>query len=355
MGDPRTIESDDWLLKIRDLRVQFRTDAGLLNAVDGVSFDIAPSETIALVGESGSGKSVTALSILQIVGTGGRMEGARVDGEILFRQRDGSVIDLLGLSLAEMRAIRGNQISMIFQEPMTSLNPVLTVGDQLTEAIILHQGDSRKDALAKASEALALVGLPDSHKQLSAYPHQLSGGMRQRVMIAISLSCNPRLLIADEPTTALDVTIQAQILQLIRRLQGELGMAVLFITHDLGVVAQTARSAVVMYAGRVVEQAEVDDIFFRPLHPYTAGLLGSIPQMMGSDKSLQALKSVSGNVPDMMLLPPGCSFHPRCPGASLRRCSEELPPVELVESGRRVRCWRWRELAPKFALDRSSV
>ena len=346
-------QTDDWQLSVRDLKVHFPTDAGLLKAVDGVSFDIGRGETVALVGESGCGKSVTALSILQIVGTGGRMTGVHVDGEILFRRQDGTVVNLLQLPLAEMRRIRGNQISMIFQEPMTSLNPVFTAGDQVAEAIMLHQGTSRMDALARASEMFTLVGIPDPETRLKAYPHQLSGGMRQRVMIALSLSCNPKLLIADEPTTALDVTIQAQILELIKRLQETIGMAVLFITHDLGIVAQTAKHVVVMYAGRAVEQAGVDDVFFRPLHPYTAGLLGSVPHIADTEEEQQPLKSVPGSVPNMLILPPGCSFHPRCAEATQRRCLEDEPPVERPKNGRSVRCWRWRELADKLALSES--
>ncbi len=304
------------LLEIVDLVTEFRTERGVLRAVDGVSLTIPRGTTVGVVGESGCGKSVTALSVMRlVVDPPGRITG----GRILYDGRD-----LLTLSERQMRAIRGNQISMIFQEPMTSLNPVFTVGDQVAEAIRLHQRKSRREAMALAGEMLGLVGIPAPNQRLRDYPHQLSGGMRQRVMIAMALACRPDLLIADEPTTALDVTIQAQILDLLARLQRELGMSVLLITHDLGVIAETCEQVVVMYAGRVVERADTRALFATPRHPYTVGLLASVPSYL--DARRDRLQEIPGLVPDLIDLPPGCKFYDRCPRAR-DQCREREPAL----------------------------
>ncbi|MCG0275146.1 MAG: ABC transporter ATP-binding protein [Thermosediminibacteraceae bacterium] len=309
------------------MTVKFFTDSGIVTAVDRVSFDIEKMETLGMVGESGCGKSVTALSIIRLLS----FPPAKItSGRILFEGED-----LLTKSEAEMRKIRGNLISMVFQEPMTSLNPVLTVGSQISEAIMLHQKMSKKDAMERAVEMLKLVGIPNPEKRYYEYPHQLSGGMRQRVMIAMALSCNPKLLIADEPTTALDVTIQAQIIDLIERLKEKVGMSVLMITHDLGVIAEMARRVVVMYAGQVVEESPCEDLFENPLHPYTAGLLRSIPRLEGKKRRLHVIE---GSVPNPLKLPPGCRFHPRCPKAQ-KICQEKMPALLEVGGGRKVRCF----------------
>jgi oligopeptide/dipeptide ABC transporter ATP-binding protein len=313
------------LLKIENLATYFYTDDGVAKAVDGVSLSIAPGETLGLVGESGCGKSVTALSIMRLISHPGRITG----GSILFNGRD-----LTKLSENEMRKIRGNEIAMIFQEPMTSLNPVYTVGDQIAEAIVLHRGKSRAEAKAMAVELLRKVGIPLPERRVNEYPHQMSGGMRQRVMIAMALSCNPKLLIADEPTTALDVTIQAQILELMKELRDDFGMAILIITHDLGVVAEMADRVAVMYAGRVVEEAPVRDIFRRPLHPYTEGLLRSIPRL---DQERGRLHVIQGVVPSLLHMPEGCRFAPRCPYAE-ERCRQTEPELLPAEDQRLVRC-----------------
>jgi oligopeptide/dipeptide ABC transporter ATP-binding protein len=323
------------LLEVQDLRTSFETEDGRVRAVDGVSFSIGRGETLAVVGESGSGKSVTSLSIMRLIPSPGRIDGGsiRLDG-----------IDLLGLPAAKMRGVRGNDIGMIFQEPMTSLNPVHTIGRQIAEAVALHQ---RKDAAAAwraAIEMLELVGIPEPARRAESYPHQMSGGMRQRAMIAMALCCRPRLLIADEPTTALDVTIQAQILDLMRRLQRELGMSILFITHDLGVVAEIADRVVVMYAGKAVEQGDVREIFARPRMPYTRGLMDSIPRLDRVGGRRRRLASIPGNVPNALRLPRGCAFHPRC-GFAEPRCRETAPPLEDAGGGHGVRCLRWREIA----------
>jgi oligopeptide/dipeptide ABC transporter ATP-binding protein len=293
------------LLEVRHLKTTFTTDDGTVTAIDDISFTIEKGQTLGLVGESGCGKSVTSLSIMRLIP---QPPGKIAAGEILFSGQD-----LLKLTESEMRKIRGNDIAMVFQEPMTSLNPVFTIGNQIEEAIRLHQRDlNRKQARAKTIEMLKLVGIPESEKRVDEYPHQLSGGMRQRVMIAMALSCNPRLLIADEPTTALDVTIQAQILDLIRKLQREFEASMLLITHDLGVVAETCDHVAVMYAGKIVEYGSVDDIFYRPKHHYTRGLLRSIPHFE-SGQRLQKLETIAGIVPSLNQLPPGCRFQDRCP------------------------------------------
>jgi peptide/nickel transport system ATP-binding protein len=316
----------DAVLEIRDLVTEFRTDNGVVRAVDGVSFSIPAKGTLGLVGESGSGKSVTALSIMRLVAS---PPGRVASGEIRYAGRD-----LLALPGEEMRAIRGNRIAMIFQEPMTSLNPVYTVGDQVGEAVRLHQKKSKAEARAIAIEMFKLVGIPSPHERIDAYPHQLSGGMRQRVMIAMALACKPDLLIADEPTTALDVTIQAQILALLKGLQREMGMSILLITHDLGVVAETCDEVVVMYAGRVVEQAETKTLFASPRHHYTAGLLASVPGEGGGLE--ERLREIKGMVPSLWELPKGCKFVDRCPRAE-EKCREEEP--QLVQLGAsKVRC-----------------
>jgi len=333
--------NDKRLLEVKGLKVQFKTDEGIVKAVDGVSYHIDKGETLAVVGESGSGKSVSALAMMRLIPM---PPGKIVDGEILFRGKDGIEKDLVKLPEHEMRKIRGNDIAMIFQEPMTSLNPVYTVGDQIAEAIVLHQGKSKKEALELAADMLDLVGIPEPHKRLKNYPHQMSGGMRQRVMIAMALSCNPSLLIADEPTTALDVTIQAQILELMKKLQEEIGMSILFITHDLGVVAEMADRVVVMYAGRAVEEADVINTYKDPLHPYTMGLLNSVPRVDISAEKQERLEAIPGNVPNPLFLPPGCAFHPRCKYAVPGVCDQEVPTLEDAGNGHMVRCFRWQEI-----------
>jgi peptide/nickel transport system ATP-binding protein len=316
------------LLRVSNLRTSFFTSDGEVRAVDGVSFDIDYGKTVGLVGESGCGKSVTALSIVQLLPKStGRIGG----GEIQFRGRD-----LAGLPEQEMRRIRGNEISMIFQEPMTSLNPVMTVGDQIAETVRLHQGAGRSEARNRAIEMLRLVKIADPQKRIGNYPHQFSGGQRQRVMIAMALACTPKLLIADEPTTALDVTIQAQILQLIGELQGRLGMAVLLITHDLGVVAERADEVAVMYAGKIVESAKPEVIFNRPKHPYTIGLLDSLPGRRGGKKRLAAIR---GMVPSPLDWPTGCRFHERCARADAG-CAAQPPPLIEIERDHRVACFK---------------
>ncbi|MEX2242108.1 MAG: ABC transporter ATP-binding protein [Burkholderiales bacterium] len=326
------------LLEIRELKTHFFTRDGVVRAVDGVSCRLDPGETLAVVGESGCGKSVTALSILRLIAS---PPGRIVGGEVLFNGRN-----LLELPDAEMRRIRGNEISMIFQEPMTSLNPVLTIGRQIAETLVLHQGMDRKHAAERAVEMLQLVKISESRRRVKQYPHELSGGMRQRVMIAMALSCNPKLLIADEPTTALDVTIQAQILDLMRELKAKTGAAIVLITHDLGVVAEMAQRVVVMYAGRKVEEASVEALFERPRHPYTLGLLGSIPRL--EDAVVDAigkkrLTEIPGMVPSLKEEIAGCVFEPRCPYARTR-CRAEYPPLEEQAPGHWSACWESKNL-----------
>jgi oligopeptide/dipeptide ABC transporter ATP-binding protein len=315
------------LLRVSNLCTSFFTSDGEVRAVDGVSFDIVDGKTVGLVGESGCGKSVTALSIMQLLP---KSTGRIVGGEIQFQAKD-----LTSLPQQEMRRIRGNEISMIFQEPMTSLNPVMTVGDQIAETVRLHQGASRSEARNRAIEMLRLVKIADPQKRVGNYPHQFSGGQRQRVMIAMALACTPKLLIADEPTTALDVTIQAQILELIGELQGRLGMAVLLITHDLGVVAERADEVAVMYAGKIVESAKPEVIFSRPKHPYTIGLLDSLPGRRGGKKRLAA---IPGMVPSPLDWPTGCRFRDRCMRADAC-CAAQPPPLIEIERHHRVACF----------------
>jgi oligopeptide/dipeptide ABC transporter ATP-binding protein len=333
---------DDLVLSVRDLKTYFDTERGTVKSVDGVSFDIGRGETVAIVGESGSGKSVTSLSLMRLVAT---PPGRYAGGSVLFRGKDGRTTDLLEASERDMRAIRGNDISMIFQEPMTSLNPVYPVGDQIAEAIMLHQGKSRREARAATIEMLRLVGISAPERRYGNYPHQLSGGMRQRVMIAMALCCRPALLIADEPTTALDVTIQAQILALIAGLKRDTGTSVLFITHNLGVVAQIADRVVIMYGGRVVEQGTVREVFTQPRHPYTRGLLNSVPgawKRLGGEAGSR-LEAIPGNVPSPFRLPPGCAFAPRC-DRTIEACNAAVPPLAQLDTGRQSRCIRWETL-----------
>ena len=332
------------VLEVEDLSVRFRTRGGEIAAVSGVSFDVRPGETLAVVGESGSGKSVTSLALMRLLP---RNAGCTITGRVRLRGRDGQALDVLDLPEPEMRQVRGGAIAMVFQEPMTSLNPVKPVGEQIAEAIRLHRGLDRRAATEEVVRLLDLVGIPAPRQRLASYPHHLSGGMRQRVMIAMALSCEPSVLIADEPTTALDVTIQAQILDLLRRLQERTGMAVVFITHNLGVVAEVAHRVMVMYGGRVVEKADVRPLFARPLMPYTAGLMRSVPRLDLAGRRAGPLPAIPGNVPDPLHPPPGCGFHPRCEHHAPGLCDTRLPDLEAAEAGREVRCLRWREFAPE--------
>jgi len=318
------------LLEVEDLRTHFFTRDGVVRAVDGVSFSIDPGETLALVGESGCGKSVTSLSIMRLIAS---PPGRVVGGSIRFEGRD-----LLGLTEPEMRKVRGNEISMIFQEPMTSLNPVLTIGRQIAETLVLHRGMSRTDAMTRTIELLRLVHIPEAARRAAEYPHQMSGGMRQRVMIAMALACDPKLLIADEPTTALDVTIQAQILDLMRELQAKTGTAILLITHDLGVVAEMAQRVVVMYAGRKVEEAPVGELFARPRHPYTRGLMNSMPRLGAKHGARQRLQEIPGMVPSLREPIAGCAFADRCAYA-VDACRAGFPAFEAKSPGHCVACW----------------
>lgn len=316
------------VLEVNNLSTHFFTDSGVVKSVDGVSFYLDQEETLGVVGESGSGKSVTSLSIMRLIAS---PPGKIVSGQILFKGQD-----LVNKSQHDMRHIRGNEMAMIFQEPMTSLNPVYSVGNQIAEAMLVHQKLSKKEAMNRAVEMLKLVGIPAPETRVHDYPHQLSGGMRQRVMIAMALSCNPELLIADEPTTALDVTIQAQILELLKKMKREFHMATLIITHDLGVVAEMTDRVVVMYAGKMVEQGPTNELFSSPLHPYTQGLLESIPRL-DQDRS-KRLHIIEGTVPNLTNLPQGCSFAPRCPQA-MDICREKTPVLTSYGADRHVSCW----------------
>jgi oligopeptide/dipeptide ABC transporter ATP-binding protein len=341
MADASTLAADA-ILRIEGLKVSFRSGGAVVRAVDGVDLELARGETLALVGESGSGKSVTSLAAMRLIPS---PPGEIVGGRMLFRGRDGAVVDLARLDRAAMRGVRGRAISMIFQEPMTSLNPVFSVGEQIAESIMLHEGKSRADALRDAVRLLELVEIPAAGARVRDYPHQMSGGMRQRVMIALALACRPALLIADEPTTALDVTIQAQILTLLKRLQAELGMSILFITHNLGVVADIAHRVAVMYAGRIVEAGAMREIFASPRHPYTKGLMACVPRL-GRRKAegKTRLPAIPGNIPSAANLPPGCAFAPRCPLA-IAECERDVPALEDSGAARVSRCIRWREVA----------
>jgi len=314
------------LLRVKDLRTYFHTEDGIVKAVDGVSFEVYPGETLGIVGESGCGKSVTALSIMRLLDEKGEIAG----GEIEFDN-----MNVLTTHENKMRTLRGNEMAMIFQEPMTALNPVYTVGDQIMEAILLHQDVDEKKARELAIDMLRKVGIPEPEKRIDEYPHELSGGMRQRAMIAMSLSCNPKLLFADEPTTALDVTIQAQILELMKELQDEYGMSIIMITHDLGVIAEVTDRVVVMYAGKVVEYADVNTLFKEPRHPYSWGLMNAIPRL---DEEKEKLYNIPGVVPDPLDFPEGCRFNTRCPHAT-DKCKTEEPPLEKVGERHFAACW----------------
>jgi peptide/nickel transport system ATP-binding protein/oligopeptide transport system ATP-binding protein len=319
------------LLSVINLRTRFHIYEGMVTAVDGINLDVYRGETLGIVGESGCGKTVTALSILRLLAS----PPAEIQGTILF-----GGVNLLALNLDEIRRIRGNAISMIFQEPMTSLNPVLTIGEQISEAIRLHQGVDRQEAWGKAVGMLQMVQIPSPEMRVHEYSHQLSGGMRQRAMIAMALSCHPRLLLADEPTTALDVTIQAQIVDLMERLKEEFDTSIVLITHNLGLIAEMAKRVLVMYVGKVVEEASVEDLFQEPLHPYTQGLLESIPWIGKKLKTgRRQLQEIPGMVPSLLEMPEGCRFHPRCSRA-MSICREEEPPL-VQKDGRRVLCWLW--------------
>jgi oligopeptide transport system ATP-binding protein len=321
------------LLEVKGLKTQFFTQDGVVHAVNGISYKLNEGETLAIVGESGSGKSVGVMSLIRLIP---QPPGKIVAGEVWFDGRD-----LMQMTDDEVRQVRGNRIAMIFQDPMTSLNPVLTIGQQIMEALQLHLGMDKSQARKRAIELLEMVGIPGAASRLDSYPHQYSGGMRQRVMIAMGLSCNPQLLIADEPTTALDVTIQAQIVDLVKNLKEQIGMAIIWITHDLGVVAGLAERVIVMYAGHIVEEAEVHELYAEPHHPYTLGLLRSVPRLdMGKNKRLIP---IDGLPPDLIDLPPGCPFAPRCQYRT-EQCIQEEPPLESTSPTRRVACWNWKNV-----------
>ncbi|ASV68113.1 MULTISPECIES: ABC transporter ATP-binding protein [Cytobacillus] len=323
---------DDYLLEVENLKTVFSSERGPVTAVDGVTFKVKHGEVLGLVGESGCGKSVTAESIMRLLNE----KHTKYEGEILFNKKD-----LLKLTMNDMLDIRGNKISMIFQDAMTSLNPVYTIGNQIVEAIMIHQNLNKNEANEKAIEMLRLTGIPSPEKRIYEYPHEISGGMRQRVMIAMALSCKPNLLIADEPTTALDVTIQAQILDVINDLKEELNMGVIMITHDLGVVAEVCTRVVVMYLGQIIEEAEVNELFTKPLHPYTKGLLKSIPKIDG-DRN-ERLHTIQGVVPSLSEVPKGCRFAPRCEFAT-ERCLGEAPLIEDYNENHKIRCWNYRDI-----------
>ena len=327
-----TFTSSGPLLRIDDLRIDFATEHGWANVVNGVSFDVAENEIVGLVGESGSGKTVTSLSILGLIPN---PPGRKSGGHIWYRDKD-----LTDLPKKELRDIRGNEISMIFQEPMTSLNPAFTIGDQIAEVYRRHRGGGKKAALARAAEMLDLVGIPNANKRVKDYPHEFSGGMRQRAMIAMALVCDPKLLIADEPTTALDVTVQAQILELLSKVREEMGTGIIFITHDLGVVAELCDKVVVMYAGEVVETAVGRDLFVQPRHPYTEGLLTAMPQLGARNEQLA---SIPGRTPEPWAMPGGCRFNPRCKYTE-DVCRSTMIPLEVLNDGRSSRCVRINEL-----------
>ncbi len=321
------------LLEVKDLRTEFHTQDGVVHAVNGVSFSVDEGETLGLVGESGCGKSVSVLSVMRLIPV---PPGKIAGGQVLFQSRD-----LLKVDDEEIRSVRGNKIAMVFQDPMTSLNPVLTIGTQIGEALELHLGMTKEQARKRSVELLKMVGIPEAEGRLDDYPHQFSGGMRQRVMIAMALSCSPQLLIADEPTTALDVTIQAQITDIVKRLKRELGMAIIWITHDLGVIAGLADRINVMYAGFIIESASNKELFANPVHPYTLGLLGSIPRLDEAHKA--KLTPIEGLPPDLIEMPTGCPFHDRC-AYRTERCAKENPALELGGVRHRVACWNWQDV-----------
>ena len=318
------------LMQVRHLTTRFYTEDGVVHAVNGISYDLHEGETLGIVGESGCGKSVHALSVMRLIP---EPPGKIIDGSVIFRGRD-----LLKLPPAEMRKVRGAQIAMIFQDPMTSLNPVFTIGEQITEALRLHMAMNKAQARRRAAELLDLVGIPEAQDRLDSYPHEFSGGMRQRAMIAMGLSCAPQLLIADEPTTALDVTIQAQIIDLVKRLREKMGMAIIWITHDLGIVAGLVDRVLVMYAGLIVEKAPVKELYKNPRHPYTLGLLRSLPRVDKSRVATERLIPIQGLPPDLIEMPPGCPFMPRCPYA-ISRCAAENPALEAIGPEHEVACW----------------
>jgi oligopeptide/dipeptide ABC transporter ATP-binding protein len=334
------------VLKVEDLKVTFAAGARTIRAVDGVSFGLRLGETLAIVGESGSGKSTTGLAIMGLVE---RSKGATISGSIRLATKSSRVIDINRLRPRELRAVRGKEIAMIFQEPMSSLNPVFSIGSQIEEAIHLHGGPDARSTRRRSLEILEELGIASPDRCLASYPHQLSGGMRQRIMIAIALCCHPSVLIADEPTTALDVTIQAQILELLKRVQHETGMAMIFITHNLGVVAEIADRTLVMYAGDIVESLRVRDLFGRARMPYTRGLLRSLPVVGRARKPGEKLAAIPGNVPNAGAIPPGCAFHPRCGFAVPGHCDRQRPTLERVKEDQAVRCLRWREIGAEAA------
>jgi len=333
--------ADEAVLKVENLTVEFVTGGQVSRAVDGVSFRLRPSRTVAVVGESGCGKSVTGLSVMGLMPS---PPTRMADGHAMLRLRSGKMVDTINLPREEMPNIRGYDIAMIFQEPMASLNPLWTIGDQVAEPLVIHMGLSKREARARAAELLSRVGIPDAERRLASFPYELSGGMRQRVMIAMALACEPAVLIADEPTTALDVTIQAQILELLRSIQASSQMAVMFITHDLGVVAEIAHDVIVMYAGQIVEEGPVAEILERPLHPYTDGLLKSLPRIDKPRRDQDKFFAIPGQVPLPQDMPPGCRFQPRCPHA-VEECSAVKPPLEQAKQDHTVRCIRWKQIA----------
>ncbi|MBX5008634.1 ABC transporter ATP-binding protein [Rhizobium lentis] len=336
-------QTADTILDVKGLRTVFRIRSGEVTAVNGIDLTVAAGETLALVGESGSGKSVTSLSVMRLLT---RNIGAIAAGSIHLKRKNGTVTNLVLLAERDMRAVRGNDIGMVFQEPMSSLNPVYTIGDQISEPIRIHRGADRKAAMAAAVSLLDSVGIPDARRRAGQYPHELSGGMRQRATIAMALACDPTLLIADEPTTALDVTIQAQILALLQKLQRERGMAMLFVTHNLGVVAEIADRVAVMYAGRIVETGPVAEVFRNPRHPYTIGLLASMPRLGDASRMKEAgerLAAIPGVVPSLMNMPAGCAFSPRCKFA-IDACRAAVPPLAEVNPRHQSRCIRWQEI-----------
>jgi oligopeptide/dipeptide ABC transporter ATP-binding protein len=330
--------ADDAILALDDVRISLGRGAHPITLVEGITLRIRAGECAALVGESGSGKSLTSLAVMRLLSP-----NMQISGRILLRGRDGTVRDLLELSDREMISVRGMEIGMIFQEPMTSLNPLLSVGDQISEMFIVHRGESRRQALAHAEEMLQRVGIPEARTRLSAMPYEMSGGMRQRVMIAMAIACDPSIVIADEPTTALDVTIQAQILDTLRALQGQ-SRGMLFVSHDLGVIAEVADTIHVMYAGQVVESGRVDAILLQARHPYTRGLVESVPRIDRPQRHGTDLYSIPGRVPELARMPKGCRFHPRCSHAVAGVCDQTVPPLETIDDGSQVRCFRWREI-----------